>query len=475
MRTMHQDSAKSSVAGDGRGGTTRWRDFALGVLLGALSMSAYHDSAVGISRGKGGGGEGSGASWQALSGVVLKAEGVASASGDGDSAAAAAAAEPSAAAVMSMSPEEVDLALEKMGVRPIRVAVDASANATGNATTKEDPEWKEGLFRRLNRILLICGDLCRMNSVAEIEKRYSLKEKDGNGTNEPLFPTVVTKNFQCPSILASEDIDAGDMSFPSVPPELADFFTLGGALGISPDRKRRDAYLGGESETKLWPTGSLWREDDINECAKSVAEGTLKGSYGIPETNMVRDQIVNGDPDRLRDKSVLVIGSSHPWVECICLHHGARLVTTLEYGTIDSRHPRIHTETPEAFRAKYLNGTLGEFDGVVTHSSLEHSGLGRYGDALNPWGDILALARAWCVTRANGFLWLGLPTGKDFTLSNWHRVYGKIRLPLVATNWRQLGPMTGIRSRADEEEIFKRGKWKSMSNVGHLFEKVVVG
>lgn len=54
-------------------------------------------------------------------------------------------------------------------------------------------------------------------------------------------------------------------------------------------------------------------------------------------------------------------------------------------------------------------------------------------------------------------------------LSNWHRVHGKMRLPLVATNWRQIGG----RSREEEEEIFQRGKWKSMKNVGHLFEKVV--
>jgi hypothetical protein len=35
---------------------------------------------------------------------------------------------------------------------------------------------------------------------------------------------------------------------------------------------------------------------------------------------------------------------------------------------------------------------------------VEHSGLGRYGDALNPWGDIIAIAKAWCVTKVNGSL-----------------------------------------------------------------------
>ena len=35
------------------------------------------------------------------------------------------------------------------------------------------------------------------------------------------------------------------------------------------------------------------------------------------------------------------------------------------------------------------------FDAVVSFSSIEHSGLGRYGDALNPWGDLIASAQAW--------------------------------------------------------------------------------
>ena len=54
------------------------------------------------------------------------------------------------------------------------------------------------------------------------------------------------------------------------------------------------------------------------------------------------------------------------------------------------------------FMKSYLNGTLGLIDAVVTFSSVEHSGLGRYGDILNPWEDIIAIARAWCVTKNNG-------------------------------------------------------------------------
>ena len=35
-----------------------------------------------------------------------------------------------------------------------------------------------------------------------------------------------------------------------------------------------------------------------------------------------------------------------------------------------------------------------KFDAVVTFSSVEHSGLGRYFDMINPWGDLLTMAKA---------------------------------------------------------------------------------
>jgi hypothetical protein len=76
-------------------------------------------------------------------------------------------------------------------------------------------------------------------------------------------------------------------------------------------------------------------------------------------------------------------------------------VTTLEYAVISTDHPQLVTMTPNDMRAAYLNATLPLFDEVVTISSVEHSGLGRYGDGLNPWGDVQAIARAWCVAKPN--------------------------------------------------------------------------
>ena len=77
-------------------------------------------------------------------------------------------------------------------------------------------------------------------------------------------------------------------------------------------------------------------------------------------------------------------------------------------------------------------------DGVVTISSMEHSGLGRYGDALNPWGDLIGVARAWCVTKPGGFLLIDVPghPEQDAIEWNWHRVYGPVRFPLLTSNWQ---------------------------------------
>ncbi len=102
----------------------------------------------------------------------------------------------------------------------------------------------------------------------------------------------------------------------------------------------------------------------------------MKGSYGRKyeeEIKMVATNFMD-----LKGKHVLVIGSRSPWLEVILLISGAAKVTTLEYGKIECEFPDIETITPEELSETYLNGSLPLFDAMVTFSSLEHSGLGRY-------------------------------------------------------------------------------------------------
>ena len=82
----------------------------------------------------------------------------------------------------------------------------------------------------------------------------------------------------------------------------------------------------------------------------------------------------------------------------------------------------------------------------MSFSSLEHSGLGRYGDALDPDGDKAALAQAWCMLRPGGLLVLGLPMSCEAQGAIWfnlHRIYGYERLAYVAENYELVGFVGG--------------------------------
>ncbi len=99
----------------------------------------------------------------------------------------------------------------------------------------------------------------------------------------------------------------------------------------------------------------------------------------------------------------------------------------------------MSTYLPPDFASSYLNGSLGEFDAMVSFSSLEHSGLGRYGDAFNPWGDRITMARMWCVLKAGGRALMGFPIAKpDMIAYNAHRMYGPVMMPHMLANFKLL-------------------------------------
>jgi len=143
-------------------------------------------------------------------------------------------------------------------------------------------------------------------------------------------------------------------------------------------------------------------------------------------------------------KTVLVIGSQSPWLEAVLISRNVHKVITLEYGFFNSEHPSLEIIRPSVFLQRYKDGTLEKFDAVFTYSSVEHSGLGRYGDSLNPWGDIISVAQSWCVSKPEAHLAIGVPTfinGRDRVEFNAHRVYGPNTYPYLTTNWRFVWPL----------------------------------
>jgi hypothetical protein len=252
------------------------------------------------------------------------------------------------------------------------------------------------------------------------------------GTPGP-FVDFIQKPFQCRPLWANKAIDAPRVgSAPFFPEEIRDLYTYGHRIPVThlDENPLDQVYLGNREPL-------VWAEVAINDWATKCEAGNLEGNYGFEETRWVMGglramtTIVNG--------RVLVIGSENPWVEACVLAAGAKEVTTLEYREITSLHPKVNTLTPDAARSAFLAGSLPLFDAIVTFSSVEHSGLGRYGDALNPWGDLQAIARAWCITRSGGEMLIGVMYDKTDRIEwNAHRVYGPLMMSHLLANWVQV-------------------------------------
>nr|CAD2181000.1 unnamed protein product [Meloidogyne enterolobii] len=84
--------------------------------------------------------------------------------------------------------------------------------------------------------------------------------------------------------------------------------------------------------------------------------------------------------------------------------------------------------------SRYFNS----FDFVASFSSIEHSGLGRYDDPIDPIGDIREMQKISCILKPGGLFFLGIPIGQDDVGINCHRTYGRIRLPLMFAGFKLL-------------------------------------
>ena len=293
------------------------------------------------------------------------------------------------------------------------------------------------LYGYIDVIKSDCGSLCNTSF-------------RGNVSKGPFFD-YIRKAVNCDSLFKNDYMDKShNMKYPpkEIPSELMDDFTMNGLLPVY-SWYFNEHLLGSQVTT-------VWNKKMIEKSIISARNNNLRGTYSVSETNALRDGLKH--TPGIRNGRVLVIGSRDPWVEACVLEAGAQEVVTLEYGKINCFHGSIKTIVPNDFRSSYKNKTLGMFDAVVTFSSVEHSGLGRYGDALNPWGDIIAIARAWCVTKHGGGLAIGVMFDKmkDYIKFNAGRWYGSVRYPFLTTNWRQLYQGSGKqRVFVFEKEDFK--------------------
>jgi hypothetical protein len=132
-------------------------------------------------------------------------------------------------------------------------------------------------------------------------------------------------------------------------------------------------------------------------------------------------------------KRVLVFGLTGVNCDAISLWKGATEVYVIDYNLPISEHPQVRVFSYEDYISSNIQADVG-----ISISSFEHDGLGRYGDPINPTGDLEAMQLSKKLIKKEGIFFFSVPVGKDCIVWNAHRIYGKIRLPMMFEGWEVL-------------------------------------
>jgi len=219
------------------------------------------------------------------------------------------------------------------------------------------------------------------------------------------FNDLIKGPVYCSSLLSNAQLWAGTdlLPPPTSPPRR--WRLLFDEKGVLPDYKDEDMI---SSPNHLNTT--CWRPRRIHTLIETIKR-TQDGSHAVHCCGYAE-----GDPKFTADifrlftssnlwdarkhivgKSWLVLGSKLPWLEVLLLAAGASKVTTIDYQVEDfmaQAHPDIKVLTPQEFTAHKQS-----FDGAIQYSSIEHSGLGRYTDQLNPFADRQTVQATWCLLK----------------------------------------------------------------------------
>lgn len=206
----------------------------------------------------------------------------------------------------------------------------------------------------------------------------------------------------------------------NIPEELMKDYTMNGRVKIE-YRYENDC-----SEEIQKAINDNFTEEVFQECLRRISNRETN-YYGPTDTWLYK----SFDKYPIKDLDVCIIGSTHPWYETMCLHFGAKSVIVCEYSDRESINENVKYIKPHEIK-NY------KFDACLSISSYEHDGLGRYGDPLNPNGDLEAMSELKKYLKEDGLLYLSVPTGLDKIVFNVHRVYGKHRFPLLIKEWSLL-------------------------------------
>jgi hypothetical protein len=203
----------------------------------------------------------------------------------------------------------------------------------------------------------------------------------------------------------------------AIPESMTRGYTMNGAVPI------QTLFFHGE-------TGDgeiVWRKEDYLKCLETARVGIDQEQPFRYDSDPHLIRLLKRHP--VQGWSVLIIGSEDPYYEAMAEQFGGA-PTTVEYRKIRHNIEGLETFTIEEFEVSHRL-----YDCAISVSSIEHSGLGRYGDPLDPDADFKAMNVYRRRIKPGGFLYLQVPVGSDLVVWNAHRIYGRARLPRLLEGW----------------------------------------
>ena len=242
------------------------------------------------------------------------------------------------------------------------------------------------------------------------------------------------------------ELEYTDSPYKEIPEELRDGYTMNGRVPIL------DWWTNDAAEATRW---AQWPRSYVEEWCQKVAVGNLERNgyevgqpYGGGALKSIVDSFEKHD---IRNKTVAVVGSQQPWIEAVLINMGND-VTTIEYNIPVCDHPKLQCKG----YFEFFQESTDSFDAVVTFSSIEHSGMGRYGDPLDPDGDLKTMKVMHNNLKKDGLLVWGAPVGQDALVWNVHRIYGPTRLEKMFQGYEEVEWFGGSKAAALNRPLGER-------------------
>eukprot|EP00887_Chlorella_sp_A99_P002017 scaffold18.g2017.t1 len=156
----------------------------------------------------------------------------------------------------------------------------------------------------------------------------------------------------------------GPVTWEELPKSLKDDYTLNGQIQL------QARFIDGR--TRSGALKMKWTKEEIDVLVAKAKARTNMGPYGLQASlNIYAALDAHSD---IKGARALVVGTRSPWIESILHVYGARELVTVDFNPLELDYPGWMSVS-----IRDLNRIGCCFDWIVSFSSLEHDGLGRYG------------------------------------------------------------------------------------------------